>query len=81
MEATTAQPTAPQPRRVPWLPLFAFFILVVYPLSIGPAYRFARNVTPSSTLNTIYSPLLQIARHSKTARNLLDWYVTTIWKA
>jgi hypothetical protein len=67
-------------RHTAWLAWAFVLLFVIYPLSIGPAYRLAGNVTPSSPLNIVYSPLLQIARHSKAARNILDWYVTTVWK-
>jgi hypothetical protein len=65
---------------VPWLLLFAFLILVVYPLSIGPALKLAiTGILPPQTLE-IYRPLMMVTRRTLWASDFIGWYITKVWK-
>ena len=82
MEATAAaaQPTPPRQPGVPWLPLFALLIFVVYPLSIGPAFKLAEmRVLPAKALG-IYLPLTRAAEQIPPIRTFINWYVFQAWK-
>ena len=56
-------------------------LLVVYPLSVGPATRLAMiyQLAPDAGLKTFYAPLNFVAAHFKPANRLLEWYVGDCW--
>jgi hypothetical protein len=51
-------------------------MLLLYVLSIGPAYRFL----PGSALPTLYRPLIQLENHCKPLDRFLTWYMEDVWK-
>lgn len=52
-----------------------FLLLLLYVLSIGPAYRLAATGRISeSAFNTTYVPIFWIGQHSDTASQLIIWY-------
>jgi hypothetical protein len=90
-EAIAAQPPAPRhDPTIPWLPLFALLVLLIYPLSTGPVYKLAsKSVIPWQTIFTVYKPLFTVADsdplfmaprdHNPPIRRLFSWYIFTVW--
>ncbi len=59
--------------------LVAFLLLVIYPLSLGPALKLAeRRIIPFRVL-AIYEPLTPLCDHCPPARHFFDWYVQDVW--
>jgi hypothetical protein len=55
-------------------------LLVLYPLSVGPAHRFAswsRSDVPSRTFNVVYAPLYWLCEQSETSEGAIYWYVNS----
>jgi len=54
-------------------------ILLAYPLSAGPAFRFAYNSrdprTRLRTFSTVYAPIGWLRRQSKATKTAIDWYM------
>jgi hypothetical protein len=54
-------------------------ILLAYPLSFGPAYRFAQDShdpdTQMRTISTIYAPIGWLCMRSKPTKAVLFWYL------
>jgi hypothetical protein len=51
-------------------------LLLAYPLSIGPAYRYwGFSAFEVQTLNTAYAPVWWLWRVSEPARKAINWYV------
>ncbi len=60
----------------------AFFILVLYPLSIGPAVHLHNAVPPlRKPIETFYTPLVYAARHSRAIDSFFRWYIQRVWHA
>jgi hypothetical protein len=63
-----------------WLALA--FVLLAYPLSIGPVARAYRGTKggPPKLIQKIYEPLIQFSSSSQIGRDLfLGWYVRDLW--
>jgi hypothetical protein len=76
------EPPAVRERGSPgWLVWGLLFVVVVYPLSIGPAamlhsrFRLARPV-----IEAIYAPVVFLIEHSKPAEKFFSWYVEKVWR-
>ena len=54
--------------------------LVLYALSIGPAYKFATGLISSGVIVTVYSPILWTAGRVPWVNDLLEWYVYSVWR-
>ena len=65
-----------------WLGWVLFFLLVVYPLSIGPAAR-VHMACPGArpAIETFYTPLVVLAKSNKQVARFFSWYISTVWKA
>jgi hypothetical protein len=66
----------------PWVWLTLLAMLLLYPLSVGPAaWIVARADSPAvyAFVHTLYSPLRSLSSQSKTAENILSRYV--VWWA
>ncbi len=65
-----------------WATVVVVVVLVVYPLSMGPAlYVSARLPDPEAGIEIVwpvYRPLDSLAKHSPRLRNLMRWYVS-LW--
>jgi len=73
------QDTTPAPGRSSGLGLYWLvigFLVIAYPLSVGPV---ARYTPPSTAVNALYRPLKLLYDHSATAQALFDWYVEDVW--
>ena len=56
-----------------------FLLLVIYPLSTGPALKLAEHkVIPFGVL-AIYEPLTPLCDHYPPVRNFFTWYVQEVW--
>ena len=54
-------------------------LLLLYLLSVGPAYRLlCTQRLQQRTFSTFYSPLLFVSHHSEVTNKVLDWY-TDLW--
>ena len=60
--------------------LVAFLLLVVYPLTLGPALKLAElRMIPFQVL-AIYEPLTPLCDHCPPVRRFFDWYVQDVWR-
>lgn len=60
-----------------WTPLL---VLVVYVLSVGPAYKLeSKGLFPNSALETLYAPLEVLGR-TEAGGAVLGWYVFDLWQ-
>jgi hypothetical protein len=80
-QAIAAQPARPQHGpTIPWLPLFAFLILVVYPLSSGPIFKLEeKGIIPHEACD-VYLPLVFAADHNRLVGEFFIFYVGKVWK-
>jgi hypothetical protein len=89
MDDNSAKPSAPEPHADPtpggsyyWALWALFFVLVLYPLSIGPAARIHEKYPAARpVIEIIYLPLTTLIDHSQPTANLSMWYVMKVWKA
>jgi hypothetical protein len=67
----------PKKRKRHWIWWTVAALLVLYPLSIGPATWFVANGRSGllETWDTAYAPLLWACNHSDTLSGLLGWYM------
>jgi hypothetical protein len=70
----------PKKRRwLVWIGWTAFlFVLIPYPLSVGPALRYAmfseNQLDNLDVVSTAYAPIWWLRKHSETARAVIDRY-------
>jgi hypothetical protein len=55
---------------------YPFIVLVLYVLSVGPAFK----MQLPTTFLTVYTPLVFIEDHSELARTFFNWYLVDLWK-
>ncbi len=65
----------PKKRSRAWIGRMSLTLLVLYPLSMGPAYGPAMPLFNPKTLWTAYAPMWWIWTHSKPASRVIDWYL------
>ncbi len=59
--------------------LAPLLLLVIYPLSLGPALKLAElGIIPFRVL-AIYEPLTSLCDHCPPVRHFFDWYVQDVW--
>jgi hypothetical protein len=64
-----------KPPRIGVALAIVFGVLLLYVLSIGPAYRLGSTGRLSqSSFAVIYAPIIWISEHSDAARDALGWY-------
>ena len=72
------EPKKRRSRKWSWIALALLTALVLYPLSIGPAYLWAaKAIDPATAVNlcnTMYAPLIWVGGQSQWAQNAMDWY-------
>jgi hypothetical protein len=59
-------------------------LLLLYPLSIGPAAKFLDDRPGTRTekvLDVVYAPLGYVCEHFSPAGKLFQWYVVELWRA
>jgi hypothetical protein len=58
-----------------------FFLLIVYPLSTGPA-AWLEIMVPSAkhAIEAFYSPLVFLCAHCPPANKAFIWYVVVLWR-
>jgi hypothetical protein len=55
-------------------------LLVLYPLSTGPALKLAEHdVISLDALEYVYAPLGWLAQHSPPVQAFFDWYLGDVW--
>jgi hypothetical protein len=88
MDDSSTKPGAPEPGTDSahggsslWF-VWAFFLLVViYPLSIGPAAKIHRkHPAARPAIETAYKPVTTLMEHSTHVRDFFVWYAEKIWK-
>jgi hypothetical protein len=63
-----------------WLVWAPFLLLVVYPLSIGPAARLHKACPPARpAIEAAYYPLVALGKDNEKIASSLNWYVMKIW--
>jgi capsule polysaccharide export protein KpsC/LpsZ len=70
----------PKKRTRPWvLWTLIAVVLLVYPLSMGPASHYAINsndpIAGIDRMETVYAPIFWLRRHSELVKAAVDWYV------
>lgn len=56
-------------------------LLVVYPLSTGPAVKLAEHdMVSDTTLEIVYAPLIWLTEHCPPVKDFFDWYLSDVWK-
>jgi hypothetical protein len=74
-----------QPQRsghqLPWV-WITLIVLVLYPLSIGPAYRlsYSYHWCGDRTLEAIYLPIGLACVKSRPVRDVFQWYIFVLWR-
>ena len=64
-----------------WVLWALFFILVFYPLSIGPAARIhEKQPATRPVIEIIYKPLTTLIDHSQPTCAFFVWYLEKVWK-
>ena len=60
-----------------WVTLWSIGLLVlVYFLSMGPAYRlFRKDAVKQETFSTVYAPILYLCNHCSPFDRAIDWYL------
>ncbi len=62
-----------------WL-VILIVLLVVYPLSLGPAAKIHKRYPATRrAIETLYWPIASLARHSDTVSRFYEWYLTKVW--
>jgi hypothetical protein len=62
-----------------WALWLAFFLLVVYPLSVGPAVLLLdKGLLPVEVLH-VYKPLEILAKTCPPVHRFYDWYLKNVW--
>lgn len=60
--------------------VWGLFLIVLYALSIGPAFRlFEKGVVNVEFIETVYMPLFAVGKHYASVERLIDWYVFDVW--
>ena len=56
-------------------------LLVVYPLSVGPATRLTitYQLASDADLRTFYAPIVFLTEHNKAVDRFFKWYVNDCW--
>lgn len=64
-----------------WILWTGFFVLVVYPLSLGPAARLHQS-SPATrpAIEAFYAPLTMLIKTSPACRAAAEWYVVRVWR-
>ena len=69
----------PKKRPRAWIGWVAVLtLLVLYPLSMGPAYGPAMPLFEAKTLSTAYAPMWWVWQHCRWATGPIDWYLN-LW--
>jgi hypothetical protein len=65
-----------EPKKRPrvWISWALVVVLVLYPLSIGPAYRFGGD-DQLENIGTVYTPLWWLYRRVACVEYAMDWYI------
>ncbi len=59
----------------------AFFVLVIYPLSVGPVAALSQHSPViHRTIGAAYIPLGFLYSNCKPAKHFFDWYLHDIWR-
>ena len=70
----------PKKRPRAWIGWVAVLtLLVLYPLSMGPAYGPAMPLFEAKTLSTAYAPMWWVWQHCRWATGPIDWYLRRGW--
>ena len=64
-----------------WFLGLSFLVLVVYPLSTGPVYKFNGNrITHHPIINTTYKSLFVLSNQFSPVYDFLSWYIFVVWR-
>jgi hypothetical protein len=64
-----------------WPLWLCFFLLVVYPLSVGPAaWLHKRQPAARPAIEGFYKPMTLLMDYCPPVRDFFVWYVTTVWR-
>jgi hypothetical protein len=87
MDDTSEKPSGPEPQTTStrgggglWLLAGFVLLLVIYPLSIGPAARIHQKYPAAApAIEAIYTPVTVLADHSPRLQIFVLWYITNVW--
>ncbi len=88
MDDTSSQPGTQEPQTTSarggstlWLIMAVFLLLVIYPLSIGPAAIIhQKHPAARPAIEVVYKPVTALVDHSPRAQTLLLWYMQKVWR-
>jgi hypothetical protein len=65
-----------------WVLWVCFVLLVVYPLSIGPAarlYEATSNPTLRNSIYGVYTPIILLCDACDPVEEFFEWYLEVVW--
>jgi hypothetical protein len=62
-----------------WFLMFGF-LLIIYPLSVGPVIKLCDKGLLSKKVVMVYGPLDTLMVRSRTLERFFDWYLEDVWK-
>jgi hypothetical protein len=71
-----------RPGRQSWLIWALVFVVIIYPLSVGPTMKLCvMGYCSPGLVSAVYSPLRKVLNHSPSLRGFFDWYIDDLWRA
>jgi hypothetical protein len=65
----------PKKRRGAWIWWPVVLLIVLYPLSVGPAMWLVTSPALDKTVSTIYAPIFWLVGRSDWAASVVEWYL------
>ena len=69
---------APKKRSWAWIKWLALALVILYPLSMGPAYGPLMPFFDPNTLSAVYAPMWWVWQHSPWGYAAIEWYLN-LW--
>ena len=77
---TTGDPDSSRRAGMPIAVWLTIFLLLIYPLSTGPAVKLAEHeVVSMDALEYVYAPLIWLAEHCDPVADFFEWYLSDVW--
>jgi hypothetical protein len=73
-------PESSRRHETPFAVWLAVLLLVLYPLSTGPAVRLAEHdIVSMDILEHLYAPLIWLAENCPPVADFFEWYLVDVW--
>jgi hypothetical protein len=77
---TTCTPESSSRHGMPFAGWLAILLLVLYPLSTGPAVKLAEHdIVSMDILEYVYAPLIWLAENCPPVADFFEWYLVDVW--